>query len=221
MKTYINLEMKLEEKLPSEFKNDDVRYPKELVKLFLKEYTKEKDIVFDPFSGYGTTIIASEEMGRIGYGVEFCKDRVNYIKSKIKNKENIIEGDSLKLKSYDLPLIDFCITSPPYMSKNNHSEYPFAAYEVNGKDYNDYLEDIKDIYKQIKKKLKPNAYVIIEVSNIINQGENTMLAWDIAKSVSYVLKFQKEIIVCWHKEDNSLNEYGFGYDHSYCLVFKN
>ncbi len=28
--------------------------------------------------------------------------------------------------------IDFQITSPPYMSKNNHPQYPFAGYKIKG-----------------------------------------------------------------------------------------
>jgi len=220
MKTYIKLNSEIEEGLPSEFANDDVRYPKELVKLFLDEYTKTGDIVFDPFTGYGTTLIAAEELNRVGYGIEYCEDRVDYVKTKISNCENIIKGSSLKLDEYDLPLIDFSITSPPYMTKNNHEQYPFAGYEINGKGYSDYLEDIKSIYIKLKDKLKPNAYVVIEVSNIVKENTNTTLAWDITKSISDILEFQKEIVICW--ENNSAEDYyGFGYDHSYCLVFKN
>ena len=37
-------------------------------------------------------------------------------------------------------------------------------------------------------------------------------AWDMAEAVSQVLKFEGEIVVCW-------DEYGSGYEHSYCLLF--
>jgi hypothetical protein len=40
----------------------------------------------------------------------------------------------------------------------------------------------------------------------------TPLAWDVAAAVSQVLRFEGEIVVCW-------DHYGYGYDHSYCLVF--
>ena len=34
------------------------------------DVTKRGDIVFDPFLGSGTTILAAEQAGRIGYGIE-------------------------------------------------------------------------------------------------------------------------------------------------------
>jgi len=32
--------------------------------------TKPTDIVYDPFCGSGTTLVAAHQLGRIGYGVE-------------------------------------------------------------------------------------------------------------------------------------------------------
>jgi hypothetical protein len=41
----------------------------------------------------------------------------------------------------------------------------------------------------------------------------TTLAWDIAHILGQVLLFEGEIIIEWD------DYYGFGYDHSYALVF--
>ena len=116
-------------------------------------------------------------------------------------------------------MIDFVLTSPPYMQKTNHPEYPFTGYKITGQGYEDYLNDIACIFKQLSRKLKPNAYVVIEVSNLLIDGVFTPLAWDIAGSVGTKLYFEKEIIIEW--ESDSTPAYGFGYDHSYALVFQN
>jgi len=223
MKTFINLDNKLLSSLPEYFKNDDVRFPESLVEIFINEYSKPGDIIFDPFAGYGTTLIIAEKLNRIGFGIEYLEDRVEFIESKIFNKNNIIYGSSLELEKYDIPMIDLSITSPPYMSKNDHEQYPFAGYQITGDGYTQYLQDIKKVYNSIKRKLKPNAYVIVEISNIVNNEINTPLAWDVAKVISEVFTFEKEIVICWNKTDNNSDEYnyGFGYDHSYCLVFRN
>lgn len=221
MKTYIELENKIKTSLPEKFKNDDVRFPESLVEIFIEEYTKKGDLVFDPFAGYGTTLFVAEKMNRVGFGIEYLEDRVEYIKDNLRNKDNIICGNSLELDKYDIPSIDFSITSPPYMSKNDHEQYPFAAYKITGDGYEQYLTDIKKIYTKLKDKLKPNAYAVIEISNIINNNINTQLAWDVARVISEVLTFEKEIVIGWKQEENSeKNSYGFGYDHSYCLIFK-
>ncbi len=214
MKTIMKFKSGNELKLPEKYDNDDVRYSDDFVQYFIKEYTEENDVVLDPFAGFGTTLYNAEKLNRIGIGIEYISDRVDYIKTIIKNKENILHGSSLNINQFELPIIDLSITSPPYMSRNNHKEYPFAGYEVTGDGYDKYLKDIKKIYLDLKKHMKKDAYIILEVSNIINDGEVTTLAWDITKVVSEVFKFEKEIILNW--DYNS-----FGYDHSYCLIFKN
>ena len=176
--------------------------------------------MFDPFAGFGTTLYMAEKAGRTGCGIEYLPDRVRYIQSIIKNKNNIICASALDMSKIDLPALDFSLTSPPYMSQNNHDEYPFAAYQKTGAGYTRYLADIKEIYRQLQLKLKPDAYAVVEISNIINEGVFTPLAWDVAKSINEVLPLEKEIVICWDSAEFP-DKYGFGYDHSYCLVFKN
>ena len=110
-------------------------------------------------------------------------------------------GSSLRLDKIDLPEIDFVLTSPPYMPKTNHPQYPFAGYQITGQTYEDYLRDIAEIFSQIKKRLKPGAYVVIEASNLVINDEFSPLAWDIANSVSNVcigISEQKVILLIFH-----------------------
>ena len=74
--------------------------------------------------------------------------------------------------------------------------------------------------KQFKKILKPDGYAVVEVANL--QGPIvTPLAWDVAREISKVLHFEGEIIVCWEGGDKEGgHSYGYGYDHSYCLIFR-
>lgn len=198
--------------LPDAFQDDDVRFPESLVEYFLEQYTHVGDVVFDPFAGYGSTLFVAERMGRIPFGVEIDQARVNFVKSKLSHSESIIQGDSRLLAKIDLPKIDFSITSPPYMTKENHPENPFAGYTTIGKGYKAYLHDIRNIYKHIRTRMKPTGKVVLEVSNLKTENQVTTLAWDIGQEISQVLHFDGEVIVCWDK-------YGFGYDHSYCLIF--
>jgi DNA modification methylase len=212
MKTYIHLTNTKPYSLPADFQDDDVRFPESLVEHFLEQYTQKGDIVFDPFAGFGTTLFVAERMGRVPYGVEINQDRVNFVRSKLANTENIIHADVRSLSEIDLPEIDFSITSPPYMSKDNHPQYPFAGYKITGEGYEEYLRDIRSIYQQLRAHMKPTGKIILEVANQKTENQVTTLAWDIGREISKVLCFEGEIVVCW-------DEYGFGYDHSYCLIF--
>ena len=221
MKTFIILPMIKEKEIPEKFRDNDNRYPESLVKYFLKNYTSAGDKVLDVFAGLGTTLFVAEEMKREGVGIEFNEERYNYVKSLLKNPEHFIHGDALKLDKYNLPLCDFCLTSPPYMPKSD-SENPFTNSETDST-YEQYLEDIKTIYSKIKTVMKPNSYIVCEVSNLKIDNELTTLAWDIGKAISEVLHFEGEIIVSWTSSKMYTEEstYGYGYDHSYCLIYKN
>lgn len=211
--SYLSLKNEQQRKLPAEFQNDDVRYTEELVEYFLQRFTDPGDVVLDPFMGFGTTLLVAEKLDRIGFGIEFEERRWKYVQTILKNPQNALRGDSTQLSSLPIPAFDFSITSPPYMGKH-HIENPFTAYSTIGAGYDQYLATLRDIYKQVNEKLKPGGKAVIEVSNLKHEdGTLTTLAWDIASEVSKVLNFEGEIVVTWE------GGYGYGYDHSYCLVF--
>src|SRR5688572_12167027 len=70
MRSVIRLKNVLAEPLPAHLAADEVRFPAELVRVFLEEHTRAGDVVLDPFAGYGTTLRTAEDLGRAGYGVE-------------------------------------------------------------------------------------------------------------------------------------------------------
>ena len=220
MRTVISLSKTQKSDLPKEFRDDDVRFSETLVEFFLKKYTKKGDTILDIFAGFGTSLFVAEKMDRIPYGIEYDKARYEYIKGNLKQKENIINGDALKLLEYNLPQFDFFLTSPPYMTKES-KDNPFTAYSTPG-DYNQYLTDYGKIFNKVKRKMKQGTRVVLEIANIKYKEEVTTLAWDVAKEISKVLKFEGEVIIKWEGEEKlTKGTYGYGYDHSYCLIFRN
>ncbi|NPD89619.1 MAG: class I SAM-dependent methyltransferase [Asgard group archaeon] len=221
MSTYITLPNVRRRKIPEEFKDNDNRFSESLVEYFLEKYTKKGDIVLDIFAGLGTTLFVAEEMERIPFGVEYSEARYIYIRENLQNKDNIIYGDSLKLLEYNVPKCDFCIASPIYMNKSE-TENPYTAYTTKGT-YKQYLEDTRKIYSNVKKKMKHNSKIVVEVSNLKKDDSVTTLAWDIGKEISKIFHFEGEIVVNWtsNSSENKDGFYGYGYDHSYCLVFSN
>jgi len=197
--------------LPSRFRGEDVRASENMLEFFIEAFTEKSQVVFDPFAGFGTTLLVAEEMGRIGYGIEYSQSKANYVQGLLAHPERLILGDSRNLLDYDLPAFDLCLTSPPYTNETDN-ENPFVDYRQKGFDYPSYLQEIKNIFSQVAQKLNPSGHVVIEAANLKKQGHVTTLAWDIAREVSKVLHFEGETIIAWDK-------YGYGYNHSYCLVF--
>jgi hypothetical protein len=211
VQTWLNLPRGNKIILPSRFRHENVRCADSLVEYCVNEFTEKGQVVFDPFAGYGTTLLIAEEMGRHGYGIEFSKEKANYVQGLLEHPERLIHGDSLKLTKYDLPLIDLCLTSPPYTNQSD-TENPFVDYRQKGFDYPSYLQGMGNIFSQVAQKMNPAGHLVIEASNLKKDGEVTTLAWDIAREVSRLFHFEGETIICW-------DEYGYGYNHSYCLVF--
>ncbi|MBN1668697.1 MAG: hypothetical protein JW862_16505, partial [Anaerolineales bacterium] len=193
------------------FQHDDVRYPESLVTHFLERYTRPGDTVLDPFAGYGTTLRVAERLKRSAYGLELNPAKVAYTRSKLQQPQHLLHGDARALSTFDLPPIDFSITSPPYMHKDDYED-PFTDYQAKSSGYPAYLRDLRSVYAQLRDLMKPGGTVVLEVSNLKQAGRVTALAWDIAAQVSQVLHFEGEVIICW-------DQYGYGYDHSYCLVY--
>ncbi|HIH11670.1 TPA: site-specific DNA-methyltransferase [Candidatus Woesearchaeota archaeon] len=192
------------------------RYPEEFAEKFIKEFTQKGDKILDPFAGFGTTLLAAQKLGRIGVGIEYDQSRCEYIQERIKSPSQIIHGDSLKIADYNLPRFDFSLTSPPYMQSSD-KENPLSNYTKPGV-YAQYLKDLRKIYSQIKKIMKKNATIVIEVSNTFRAGHPmTPLAFDVARKISKILYFERELIYC--VKDGKLKP-GIA-NHSYCLIFKN
>ena len=110
------------------------KYPESMIEGFIEFFTKPGAIVFDPFLGTGSTLVACHNSKRNGVGIELqhkyaeiAQDRLKDMGSQLKLdasgadlqcKQLVIEGDANDIdkfwKEYSLPEIDFVITSPPY-----------------------------------------------------------------------------------------------------------
>jgi DNA modification methylase len=215
VRTFIVCKREHRLEIPEKFKEDDNRSFEEVVEYFIKEFTKPGDSILDIFAGLGTTLLLAEKLNRVPYGVEYLKERYDYIISQIQHKDNMIHGDARRLLEYKFPPIDFVYTSPIFMNKNETRD-PFNGFKSEG-NYTKYLNDILKIFTNLKILLKPKSYVIVEVANLKREGITT-LAWDIGKVLSKILNFEGEVIIGW---EGPRDGESCGYDHSYCLVFMN
>ena len=53
-----------------DYRTHPTQKPKELISLILQDYSKEDDLIIDPFLGSGTTAVACKELGRKYIGIE-------------------------------------------------------------------------------------------------------------------------------------------------------
>ncbi len=189
-----------------------------LAERVIKIYSKKGDVIFDPFLGVGTTLIAAKNLGRNGYGFEIYKkfyDIARKLLSQEKlpfsNSETHIEiynEDCRNMLNY-LPQnsIQLTFTSPPYANfihrsiedrmvthknsilvmANRSSVKPYGddPRDFGNLEYNDYLNEIRNLMKKIYMVTKPNGYNVWVVKDHRDPQNNRPLIplhVDIAKA---------------------------------------
>lgn len=69
-------------------KNHSAAFPPSLPSWFIKLFTKEGDVVLDPFMGSGTTLFVANEMGRSSIGIDIVKEYCEEVRRRlIEDKE--------------------------------------------------------------------------------------------------------------------------------------
>ena len=202
------------------------KFPETMIKGFIKFFTKKENIVFDPFLGSGSTLVASMETGRNGIGIELMKKYAKISKERCSQeslfnsiKQKVIEGDSSKIdeiwKENNLPEVDFIITSPPYWNMLKKSRggvksaqkkrqemgldthYSEDKRDVgNIDDYEVFIEKIGDIFDKTYEVLKRGKYMVVIIQNVRTNGEVKPLAWDLQRRISKKFTFVGEKIWC-------------------------
>ena len=72
--------------------------PLKLLKRIILSTTNPEDMVFDPFCGNGTTLIAAERTGRFWAGVEIGKRGVEVLKDRLEQKTDLIIDGRMSLE---------------------------------------------------------------------------------------------------------------------------
>lgn len=65
-------------------KNHSAAFPEELPEWFIKLFTKENDMVLDPFMGSGTTLIVANRMCRNSIGIDVVPEYCEMVKKQLK-----------------------------------------------------------------------------------------------------------------------------------------
>ncbi len=71
-------------------KNHSAAFPEELPEWFIKPFTKEFDVVLDPFMGSGTTLVVAQKMKRHSIGIDIIPAYYEMVKSQLNNVEYIL-----------------------------------------------------------------------------------------------------------------------------------
>jgi DNA modification methylase len=234
------------------------KYPETLAQEFIEFFTKKGEFVLDPMVGTGSTLIAAMNAGRHGYGIELNPTYAAIAQQAIYDQRNklgkiadpfiteVIEGNAESfpdlVKQYDLPPIDYVITSPPYWDmlhahgaktqkyrrNNNNLDVQYSGDPSdfgNIHDYDEFIDRLSGVYESLQPFLRERAYITIIVKNVKKGGKIYPLAWDLGWRLGKTYTLKDERI--WCQDNQRLAPYGMGNAwvsntfHHYCLQFRN
>jgi len=197
--------------------HEPVHFTESLAALVIEEFTSPGDLVLDPFAGYGTTLAVAQRLHRRALGIELLPDRAHRLGQRLAEDSAIITGDARHLTALlerrGAGEVALALTSPPYMTRNDHPENPLDAYATTTGEYGAYLIEIGDVFAQVATALRPGGHAVVNVANIQHRGVLTTLAWDIAAVVARHLTLTQECYLAWDSQPADITG-------DYCLVFR-
>jgi DNA methylase len=189
---------------------DDVCFSPDLVSAFIEAYSAPDGLIFDPFAGFGTTLRTAEQMGRQALGFEIDESRVTFARRDLADPTWMQHVDVRQADWSSVPPFQLSITSPPYMTRQDHEQNPLSGYQTLDGNYARYLADLQEIYHGIGGRATgPNAHLVVNVANL----HGTRLAWDVGGALAEVLTFEREIVIEWDRPQDWFTQ-------DYCLIFR-
>lgn len=222
-------------------------FPVMLPERLISIYSHQDDLIFDPFAGSGSTLIAAKNLKRFSKGIELSKEFISLYKQRKNNlslfdqnnyEPELIHGDARALSQWiEKESVQLTITSPPYWDILNQKRtadnkeirnYGDSNTDLgNIKSYKGFLEALKNIFSLIFQVTKQSGFCCIVLMDLRKKDKFFPFHLDIIQFMADI-GFTLDDIIIWDRrqEYNNLRPLGYPYVfrinkvHEFILIFK-
>ncbi len=169
---------------------------------FVRDYSRPGETVFDPFCGFGTTLLAAALEGRAGMGMEIEADRATLARERLQRHgvdARIARGALPRTKISER--IDLCLTSVPYFGCRWNSHQSLATHAVDqlydAPYFAAYLAGMRAVFHAVREALPEDGYCIAMAENVRIGGRTLPVAWELARILDSLFLACDERVICY------------------------
>ncbi|QWN23544.1 DNA methyltransferase [Xanthomonas phaseoli] len=189
---------------------------------FVRHFSRPGEQVFDPFCGFGSTLLAAALEGRNAHGMEIDPARAQLARTRLARhavEASVVVG-SLADIAPAAP-IDLCLTNVPYFGCHWHGDVlPGQLYASS--DYASYLTGMRTVFHALRKQMRPDGVGVAMVQNVVVGGRVIPQAWDLGRILASLFTLREERVLCYRRAGAALGhaETQSNRSHEYALIFQ-
>jgi len=175
---------------------------------FVRRFSRQGDTVFDPFAGFGTTLLAARLEDRLASGCEVDAGRIDLIRERLARHglargTTLLHGACDALDATALQPFDLCLTNVPYFGCR-WTGAAAASQLYDSQSYAQHLEGLRNVFHRVRAGLREGGACIAMAQNI-RLGERVLpLAFDLARILGSLFTMEEErVLVYPHDGEDS------------------
>lgn len=170
---------------------------------FVQHFSRPGEVVFDPFAGAGTTLLAARLEGRDALGCEVDAARVALIGERFAQlglaPPRVLPASCDTLAGDALPPFDLCLTSVPYFGCDwpGGEAAPTQLYASDS--YAAHLGGLRSVFHRVRERLREGGFCIAMAENLRLGGRTLPLAFDLARLLGSLFVLQEERLIVYER----------------------